>query len=337
MNRTSAISGAKLSAVFEILDDHGISKEPFLDSLNIDASLFDHHHKKLTVTQVLELLEKAVLLTGNKDLGLHLGYRSRFLPNIVCYIMMNCLTIGDALIKYSQYKRIFSDETNIQLTGNHDNTFLVMHSSAPELSLSRPFTDYKVTTMYIFLKFLTGGKFGLTGITVGHDKPDNISEYQKIFPCPISFSQPFASLIFTQEFLNLPIINPNKDLLNHFEQYARQILDKISAQDSFSKNISRMLIKTLQTGDSPSVDLIAKKSNMSVRKLQALLEKEKTTYKKLLHSVRKELAFAYLHDRQISLAEVSYLLGFSEPSAFHRAFKKWTGSTPGQFRATQYC
>ena len=280
-------------------------------------------------------MEKAVFLTGDKDLGLHIGQRSRFLPNIVCYIMMNCMTIGDALEKYRQYKRIFSDETSVRLIKKNGIVFLDMQSTSQELSSLRSFSDYKVTTMYIFLKFLSGGKFDLTGVTVTHDKPDNASEYKNVFPCPVSFSKPVNSLIFMKKSLNVSINYPNKDLLNHFEQYARKILDKVSTQESLPRKVSRLLIKTVQSGDSPSVEMIAMKFNMSVRKLQGLLEQEKTTYKQLLHSVKKELAFVYLSDRQMSSAEVSYLLGFSEPSAFYRAFKKWTGNTPGQFRATQ--
>ncbi len=335
MNRSFAITSAKLLSLFEVLEEYGIKKEPFLDSLNIDASLFDAHENKLTVTQVKDLFEKAISLTGNHDLGLHIGLRARFLPNIVCYIMMNCLTVREALEKYSQYKRIFSDETNVRLTVNPDKATLNLYSISQELTSLRSFSDYKLTSMYIFLRFLTGGKFNLTRVTVRHDKPDNISEYEKVFPCPISFSQPDNSLVFNAVSLNHPISFPNKDLLNLFEQYAKEILAKISTHDSLPKKVSQILINILQRGDSPSVELIAMKLNMSIRKLQGLLEQERTTYKQLLHSVKKELAFSYLSDSQLSPAEVSYLLGFSEPSAFYRAFKKWTGNTPGQFRATQ--
>jgi len=289
MNRSFAISGAKLSSLFEILNKYGINKKPFLDSLNIEESLFDMNERKLSVGQVKDVLEQAVFLTGDKDIGLHIGQQSRFLPNIVCYIMMNCLTLGDALKKYRQYKRVFSDETNVQLIVNTGTVSLDMNSTAQELSSLRSFSDYKVSTMYIFLKFLSKEKFDLTGVKVKHDKPDNVSEYKKVFPCPVLFSQSTNSLIFTKESLNVPINYPNKDLLNYFEQYAQKTLDKIFTQESLPKKISRMLIKLIQSGNSPSVELMAMKLNMSVRKFQGLLEQEKTTYKQLLHTVKKEL------------------------------------------------
>ncbi|MCP3872392.1 MAG: AraC family transcriptional regulator [Desulfobacteraceae bacterium] len=335
MNQSYAINGVKISSLFEILEEHSINRETFLESVKIDGALFNAHEKKLTVTQVTRVLKKAVLLTGDENLGLQIGLRSRFLPNIVCYIMINCLTVGDALLKYCRYKRIFNDDTNVRLSVYNGNANLEMDSNSPELSSLRVFNDYLLTSMYVFLRFLTKGEFNPTWVHLNHDQPENLSEYNKAFSCPISFSQPTNSLIFTRESLNLAIKCPNQDLLNHFEEYAQKALNKISKQDSLPKTISRMLIKIIQNGNTPSVELIASRFNMSVRKLQGLLEKEKTSYKKLLHSVKKELAFAYLSDRQISSSEVSYLIGFSEPSAFYRAFKKWTGSTPSQFRTAQ--
>ena len=131
----------------------------------------------------------------------------------------------------------------------------------------------------------------------------------------------------------MPIICPNSELLEHFEQYADSLLGKISLAESFTRKISQNLIEMMRGGDTPSIALVSRRNNMSVRKLQILLEKENTTFKKLLQVVRKEMALAYLREKQILLAEVAYLLGFSEPSSFHRAFKQWTGQTPGQFRS----
>ncbi len=334
MKHRPVISGIKLSALFDILAEHDIDKNRFLNSLDLEASLFESHNRKLTIPQVRQILGKAIFLTGNEGLGLQIGLRARFLPNVVCYIMMNCLTIGDALKKYGQYKRIFNDETNVQIDVDAGHARLEIGSSASELHDFRPFNDYKLTTMFIFLKFLTKGKFKLAEVTLVHDKPAYFSAYKDVFSCPVSFSRSVNSLVFNEQLLALPVYCPNPELLKHLEKYAGKILDQISKEDGLAKKVSQVLIRRLQSGDSPSVLLMANQFNMSVRKFQGLLKQEKTSYKQLLQTVKKQLAFSYLDDRQISLSEVSYLLDFSEPSAFYRAFKKWTGHTPGQFRRT---
>lgn len=86
-------------------------------------------------------------------------------------------------------------------------------------------------------------------------------------------------------------------------------------------------------GNSPKIDIIAKKMGMSVLKLQLLLKTEGTSYSKIYEDVRKKLAIAYLQENRLSVDDIAYLLGFSEPSAFYRTFKRWTDCTPGEYRA----
>ena len=335
VNRSYAITGVKLSSLFEILGQYGMSQKGFLDIVNIDPSLFEGHEKKLTVSQVAVLLKKALAITRDENLGLKIGSRSRFLPNIVCYIMMNCTTMGEALSKFCRYKQIFTDDTHVRLDRKDCGIFLEMNPESIELSGLRAYSDFLISGMYIFLAFLTRDAFKPVRVHLTHDRPDSILSYQRLFPCPVSFSQPTNALVFAPGAMALPIQCPNRELLDHFEAYAQKAVAGIPGQKALSKRVARMLIEAIQGGDSPSVESIASQLHMSVRKLQGLLEKEATTYKKLLHSAQKQLALAYLADRQISSSEASYLIGYSEPSSFYRAFKRWTGCTPGQYRSAE--
>ncbi len=164
-----------------------------------------------------------------------------------------------------------------------------------------------------------------------HKAPQDVSEYKRIFNFPVSFGKSTNALLFDKKYLELPVVLPDKELLYVFENHAEDVLIKLSNNESITRKVSSFLVKMIHDKP-PTLETVAKKFFMSVRKLQLLLENEGTTYKNILNTIRKELAFNYLRDNQISVAEVSYLLGFSEPSAFHRAFKKWTGKTPGNYR-----
>jgi AraC-like DNA-binding protein len=332
MHDAPAILAIKLAPLLDIIKERGINHDAFLDSVAIDQALFYSHHKKLTVSQVFRLLKTAVEVTGDEDIGLYIGERLTFLPNIVCYIMMNCLTLGDAMKKYSHYKDIFSEDDRVMLSVKDNMAILEMSSGSRLLSGFRPLSDSKLLSMYRFLHAISGKKLKLTGVRFAHHAPQTLLEYDRLFPCPVHFDMGLDALLFTKDSLNTPVAYPNKELLVMFEKQAREILDRISKDESFSRRVGVLLTKMLQGATIPSIELVARKLNMSVRKLQMLLNEEKTTYKQLFSAIRRELAIIYLNDRQISLAEISYLLGFSEPSAFHRAFKRWTGSTPGQFR-----
>ena len=182
-------------------------------------------------------------------------------------------------------------------------------------------------------QYLTGGKIKLREVRFNYKTPGDISEYDRIFRCPIKFEADKNALLFDTKFLDYPIQQPNKELLNLFEKQAQKTLKALTKQESFSEKVSSLYIKLLQEKP-PSIEEVARSLKISVRKLQMHLENEGTSYKDLLNNIRRELAFGYLSDKQISIAEISYLLGFSEPSAFHRAFKRWTGNTPGQYRVT---
>jgi len=96
--------------------------------------------------------------------------------------------------------------------------------------------------------------------------------------------------------------------------------------------VTEILLEEIKKCTFPSIETVAKKLFLSVRILQLYLHKDDTSYIKLVKKMRKDLAEKYLKDRNISIDEIAYILGFSETSAFHRAFKSWTGLTPLQFK-----
>lgn len=116
-----------------------------------------------------------------------------------------------------------------------------------------------------------------------------------------------------------------------FEKFARETLNKLEKRESFMVKVSRIILEEMQ-GNIPSVKMVANKLAMSERSLQYYLKREGTSYIKLLNNIRKDLAASYLKDKSVSIDEIAYFIGFSETSAFHRAFKKWTGFTPCEFR-----
>ena len=110
-----------------------------------------------------------------------------------------------------------------------------------------------------------------------------------------------------------------------------RMLGNLETDQAISRKVSLALTREL-AGNVPTVEIIAKHMATSVRSLQSVLKNERTTFKLLLAQTRQRLAEERLRDKSLSIGEVSFLIGFSEPSAFHRAFKKWTGYTPGDFR-----
>jgi AraC-like DNA-binding protein len=168
-------------------------------------------------------------------------------------------------------------------------------------------------------------------IRFAHCRPTDVSEHQRIFGAVVHFAHPESEIVFDSAYLQLPISAADEELLGVLEQYAERLLRRIRPAQNWSAKVTELLSRTLCDGK-PSLSQVAKLLALSQRSLQTKLKEEGTTYQALLDSVRQQLATAYLRDDKLSLAEISYLIGFADQSAFNHAFRKWTGDSPLRFR-----
>ncbi len=185
--------------------------------------------------------------------------------------------------------------------------------------------------MLSYIKLLSNKNFHLHEVHFIHSKPTNTSEYERIFKCNVCFEKSTDALIFNSELLNIPVIEPNESLLSLFEKNAEEILETLT-DNTYKNMVTEIILEDINKCNFPSIETVAKKLLISVRSLQLYLHNDGTSYTKLVKEIRKSKAEKYLKDRNISIDDITYILGFSETSAFHRAFKSWTGVTPQQFR-----
>lgn len=201
------------------------------------------------------------------------------------------------------------------------------------LKSNRQFTDFKIAGTLTYIKLLSNKMPKLQEVHFTYPKPKNTFEHERIFQCELFFDKPTNALIFDSGFLNTTVIEPNPNLLLLFEKNANEILETLTTTNiTYSHLVNDILVAEVMKCNLPEIETVAKKLSLSVRNLQLYLQKEGTSYTRLTREIRKNVAEKHLKDRNISIDEISYLLGFSETSAFHRAFKNWTGITPAQFR-----
>jgi len=137
--------------------------------------------------------------------------------------------------------------------------------------------------------------------------------------------------MFDATCLNWPILTSNAALLPLFEQEAEVMLEAIHQTQSHTRQVVQAIAHQLK-GELPTIQAIAHKLTISVRQLQRELKTEGTSFQKLLDKTRQELAVRHLKNPMTPINDIAFLLGFSDPSAFNRAFKRWTGNTPRSYR-----
>lgn len=317
----------------------GVVASDLYRATQIDPSWLDDPDRQIGGEVLKNLWREAVLQTGDRNLGLHIGEAFDLAAiGIVGYVLLNCKTYGQVLEKLSQYTRLFSQGIAIHhhvaagwvhcdcdIVGTVKNYLL----DEPRHPIESTFAALITATQQ-----LTGHRLKAKAIWFQHPCSADVSEHGRIFQAPVQFSQAANRIIFPAACLDWPVRSANPTLLSVFERHASTMLNAQTEAQTYRQQVTTAIAHHLQ-GEVPSVEAIARHLMVSVRQLQRELQTENTSYQQLLDEIRKELALSQLKLPGTSIHDLAFLLGFSEPSAFHRAFKRWTGQTPRSFRLNQ--
>jgi AraC-like DNA-binding protein len=164
-----------------------------------------------------------------------------------------------------------------------------------------------------------------------HPQPSDAARFGEALRCPVEFNASETRLAIHKRVFDCPLRRPDPNLYAYLERHAQALQAQVRDDHSLAERVRQCLLERLRDGE-PEQREIARVLGMHERTLQRRLRSEQTTFAELLDGVRSELARMYLGDVRLAVFEVAYLLGFSEPSAFNRAFRRWTGRSPREYR-----
>ncbi|MBN1626053.1 MAG: AraC family transcriptional regulator [Deltaproteobacteria bacterium] len=329
------IATAILQRLFAYTSKIGINTDDLLKEANVDRSILSNPDNKLPLEYYYAVLDAAIEMTGDPFFGLHMGESADVGDlSIVGYIMASCRNVGEAFEKAGQYFGIIGSVLNIYWRVEEDSAKFIydMRKHFPNNCIKHC-VDTGLSNFYNMIKSIARDPVDIKEVWVKAERPEDTSEYKRIFKCPILFKKDIAALVFPPDVPNIPLRHPNPALLGLLEHHANSFLSKIDENDYYSRKISLLLFGQIQ-GANPSIEDVARDLGMSVRVLQKKLKEEGATFSEIATNVRQELAKSYLAEKRYSIDDITYLLGFSEPSVFRRAFKAWTGITPGHYRSS---
>ena len=184
--------------------------------------------------------------------------------------------------------------------------------------------------MALHLREETENRLNAAFVSFTH-RPEDVVEMQRVLGCPVRGGETWNGLALSRSAWQLPMRRRDPVLRGVLERHAKEIIACLPAGDNVILETRRVIMSRIPQGET-EMQSVARCLATSARSLQRRLSAAGTSYQELLDSTRCEAATRYLHDRGLSVGEVAYLLGYSEPSAFHRAFKRWNGITPQEFR-----
>ena len=188
-----------------------------------------------------------------------------------------------------------------------------------------------LSTMLHVGRQLTGQQWKPTAVCFEHPKPRRIATHKRVFQAPIQFGCARTELVFAARLLDLPLPKADPALAALLQRNARALLGRTEPRSSFADVVQQVISKACAPGDL-QLAAVARKLGTSTRTTQRRLAAEGILFHELVRDTRSTLAKNYLRKGELAICEIAYMLGFSQPSAFHRAFHRWTGTTPRTFR-----
>lgn len=178
---------------------------------------------------------------------------------------------------------------------------------------------------------VTGVELRPTEVHLPYPTPDETSVYERTFGAPVIFGERDASLTLRNEDLDRPVVQADPGLISYLDRFADEVQKGLANRGSATEQVRRTIWTELSSGH-PSLARIARRMGTSTRSLQRRLSEENTTFAELLDELRRTMALRLLDDPNLAIYEIAFLLGYSEPSTFFRAFRRWQGTSPQAYR-----
>lgn len=334
--RESTLVASSAIDLLAYLERKGFNKERVCRAAKIDPAALSGPDARIPGSWKERLWVEALRLTGDPDIGLHTAesYNPGAL-GVAGYVVLSCATAAQVIDRLSRYASLMNDGLRVRVIRERENTVVVSEAMAGRDNYleRRPREPFEViaASLTLTLSRLVNRRIEPREVTFRHEAPVSTTEHRRIFGQEPKFGAPENRVAFRSSDLEMPVISADPALLAAFEQRADALFARLDRYGPLSRRALEVLRDKMK-GVVPPLNEVANVLAMSSRTVQRALRLEGTTYQKLVDEAQRDLAVSYLKTSGVSASEVAFLLGFSELSAFSRAFKRWTGSAPAKFR-----
>ncbi len=326
------ILAAAANGVMRMIARHHGDVDAVFGRTNIDTNDLDNPYNELNLNQFCNLFENAALNTGNDNFGLHFGadYAPQRLGPIG-YLAINSPTLSAALRSLVQYFPAHQENSILSLTQDRDVLWLNYEIVDERIESRRQDAEMSLGMFLNIFWHCLGRQWSPLEIHCQHPKPDAPEEHQQRFGAPVLFGQRANSIAFSRHDLDALMPGCDPGLYSVIEPYlCERRKFRAIPQDAFA--LVRHHIKLAFGKEMPTLPNISARLGMSQTEMQRLLRSQEVNFNDIVKATRRELALEYVAKDDINLTEIALALGYSELSAFSRAFRYWIGMSPQRYR-----
>ncbi len=317
-----------LRSLLHFLEHQGLGAQQLAHDAGLSDDLLAQHVRLVSSRYYAALMQAGMAETGNPLLGLEFGMAVE--PDrwgMLGVLLTHCTNVAEEIAFQSRFQALVSTIGHARLVSSRDALALNWETSEPGIPA---LTEEALAAWVCFGRWATGQHAAPRAVTFRHPPQGDPAVYTAFFGCPVYFEQAFDGLSLSPEILHVPLRNPDAHLKDWLIQRAQRLQHELLDQDIRAR-LAHWFADQLPFGV-PSLAQAADDLGFTERTLQRQLHASGTTFKDCMTDVRIDLADYYLRDASVSIGDIGFLLGFSEQSAFQRAFKRWEAMTPRAYR-----
>lgn len=316
------------------LDDYGVDAEPLLRRADIDPGRLADPHRRVPFIAITRLWNLAVQASGDECFGLTAArYWHPTTFHALGYAWLASDSLEDALNRLIRYVRIVNTgmSARVDVSGGDARLSLELRPEARDVRPADAAVDAGLAMLAAMCQMIYPEDLSLRAVEMPREHaPSCAARLRSHFRAPIRYGARGPALVLAASMLREPLPTANAELAHVNEQVVARYLAELDREDT-AMRVQAFLVDHLPSGEVRE-EAVAEHLHMSLRSLQRRLQEQGTSYKTLLEQTRRELATRYVSRTRLSINEITFLLGFTEPANFSRAFKRWHGTSPTAYR-----
>ncbi|EWC42589.1 helix-turn-helix domain-containing protein [Pseudomonas stutzeri] len=310
---------------------NGLDEHALLEEAGIGQRLLDNPQMRLTSLQFSRLMLALWRVGDDEFMGLA-PYRSRHgVFALMARQVIGCRRLASVYYRMARFYNLTNDSLRLELVADGEQVAFVMHLADPERDPEHLLREVFMLLWHRFSSWLVGQRIGLREVHFDYPQPTNHAEYGLMFPCPARFSMPDCRLVIEAQCMGMPVVQTAATLREHLQRAPLEWFTRPSYQAACTRSVSDLFQQGGAFRDL-SIEAAADALHITERTLRRRLALEGTRFQTLKDGLRRDLAIHYLSQAGLPISEIAQRLGFSEPSAFTRAFRQWTGGSPRSYR-----
>lgn len=308
----------------------GAREEQLLRNTGLTVAQLAHPKARILATQLASIVSNCWRFSGDELLGFTEKKLKAGMFALLAEHLITCKDLTEVLNYIVRFYDLTGDQLAVRL---HSTDSVLVCSLAPDFKLLRRSSvanslliEFLLLVFHRFLSWLVGHAIPLVKVCFQYPRPDHYQEYRLMFPSPCEFDSQYNALLFDVRELDLPVVRSADELTSYLQQIPLQWFRKQSFYGVWTADVMALL------EEETDIERVADMLNVTSRTLRRKLTSEGSRFQQLKDNARRDQAINLFEQRNLTIAEIGFKVGFTEAATFSRAFKQWTGVTPSAYR-----